>query len=135
MTQMTQNIKPFNPISFVILGAVFWLEALLFIRFAGTSLFENGHPWLLLWFAANIPIAWILVKVSALVSKVDDDGLFSAVAIMVLTAMLLDGIALTWFPGWYGLSPAGLLLAAAWLLWRVGLSLAIGYLASRQSTR
>jgi hypothetical protein len=46
-------------------------------------------------------------------------------------AMLLDGIALTWFQGWYGLAPAGLLLAAAWLLWGVGVSLGIGYWASR----
>jgi hypothetical protein len=74
----------------------------------------------------------MLVKVSVVVSKVDGKDLLNAVAIMVLTATLLDGIALTWFPGWYGLAPAGLLLAAAWLLWGVGLSLAIGYWTSRQ---
>lgn len=129
---MTQEIKPFNPSVFVILGAVFWLEALLFIRLGGESLFVNGNPWLMLWFAASIPIAWMLVKVSAVVSKVDGEDLLNAVAIMVLTATLLDGVALTWFPGWYGLTPAGLLLAAAWLLWGVGLSLGIGYWSSRQ---
>jgi Family of unknown function (DUF5367) len=132
MTKMTQEIKPFNPSVFVILGAVFWLEALLFIRLGGESLFVNGNPWLMLWFAASIPIAWMLVKVSAVVSKVDGEDLLNAVAIMVLTATLLDGVALTWFPGWYGLTPAGLLLAAAWLLWGVGLSLGIGYWSSRQ---
>jgi hypothetical protein len=132
MTEIAQAQKPFNTILFVILGAVFWFEALLFIRFEGTPLFVNGNPLLLLLFVASIPIAWILVKTSAIVSKVDGDDILNAVAIMVLTAASLDGIALTWFPGWYGLAPAGLLLAAAWLLWGVALSLGIGYWTSRQ---
>jgi hypothetical protein len=132
MIQMTQETKPFNPILFVILGAVFWFEALLFIRLGGASLFVNGNPWLLLLFVACIPIAWVLVKISAVVGKVGGDDLLSAVAIMALTALLLDGIALTWFQGWYGLGQSGLLLAAAWLLWGVGVSLAIGYWASHQ---
>jgi hypothetical protein len=127
MTEITQTQKPFNTTLFVILGAVFWFEALLFIRFEGISLFVNGNPLLLLLFIASIPIAWCSVKISAIVSKVKGDDLLNAVIIMVITAASLDGIALTWFPDWYGLSPAGLAIAAAWLLWGVGLSLAIGY--------
>jgi hypothetical protein len=57
MTQMTQEIKPFKPIVFVILVAVFWFEALLFIRLGGESLLVKGNPWLMLWFVASIPIA------------------------------------------------------------------------------
>lgn len=132
MTQMTQQKTAFNPILFVLLGITFWFEALLFIRLAGESLFVNGNPWLVLWFVASIPIAWVLVKIGAVVGKIDGEDLLSAVAIMALTALLLDGIALTWFQGWYGLGQAGLLLASAWLLWGVGVSLAIGYWASRQ---
>jgi Family of unknown function (DUF5367) len=132
MTQITQQKTAFNPILFVVLGITFWFEALLFIRLGGESLFVNGNPLLVLWFVASIPIAWILVKIGAIVGKIDGEDLLSAVAIMALTAMLLDGIALTWFQGWYGLAQAGLLLAAAWLLWGVGISLAIGYWASRQ---
>jgi hypothetical protein len=139
MMQMTQEQKKFNPILFVILGAVFWLEALLFIRFGGEGLFVNSNPWLLLLFICSIPVAWILVKISAVVGKVDGDDLLSAVTIMSLTALLLDGIALTWCQDWYGLAQSGLLLAAAWLLWGVGVSLAfalalryqIGYWTSR----
>jgi Family of unknown function (DUF5367) len=127
MTQATPQPRSFNPILFAILGAIFWFEALLFIRFEGTSLFVKGNPLLWLLFGASIPISWCLVKVSAIVTKVSDDDRLNAVAIMVITAASLDGIALTWFPDWYGLSPAGLLLAAAWLLWGVGLSLAMGY--------
>jgi hypothetical protein len=131
MIQMTPAKNTFNPILLVILGVVYWLEALLFIRFGGEGLFVNCNPWLLLLFVASLPIAWVLVKVSAVVGKIDREDLLSAVAIMALTAMLLDGVALTWFQGWYGLAPAGLLLAAAWLLWGVGVSLGIGYWVSR----
>jgi hypothetical protein len=131
MIQMTPAKNTFNPLLLVILGVVYWLEALLFIRFGGEELFVNGNPWLLLLFVAALPIAWILVKVSAVVGKIDREDLLSAVAIMALTAMLLDGVALTWFQGWYGLAPAGMLLAAAWLLWGVGVSLGIGYWVSR----
>jgi Family of unknown function (DUF5367) len=130
MTQIAQEKTAFNPILFVVLGIIFWFEALLFIRLAGESLFVNGNPLLLLWFVASIPIAWVLVKISAVVGKVDGEDLLSAVAIMALTALLLDGIALTWFQGWYGLAQSGLVLAAAWLLWGVGVSLAIGCWAS-----
>jgi hypothetical protein len=133
MTQITRSRSPFDPISIAILGAVFWFEALLCIRFGGETLFVNGNPWLLLLFAASIPVAGVLVKVSAVVGKIDREDLFSAVAIMVLTATLLDGVALTWFQGWYGLTPAGLLLAAAWLLWGIGVSLGVGYWISRSS--
>jgi hypothetical protein len=132
MTQTTQASKTFNPILFVALGIVFWLEALLCIRWGGASLFVNDNPWLLFWFVASIPIAWCLVKASAIISKVSGDDLLTAVVIMALTAASLDGIALTWFQDWYGLAPAELLLAAAWLLWGVGLSLGIGYWASRK---
>ncbi len=130
MTQMTQPKTVSNPLLFVLLGMAFWFEALLFIRLGGESLFVNGNPWLVLWFVASIPIAWVLVRIGAVVGKIDGEELLSAVAIMTLTAMLLDGIALTWFQDWYGLAQTGLLLAAAWLLWGVGISLAIGYWAS-----
>ncbi len=125
MTQIIQNKKSINAILFVTLGAIFWFEALLFIRFGGAALFVNGNPWLLFLFVASIPVAWFSVKISAIVGKIDGDDLLSAVVIMAVTATLLDGMALTWFQSWYGLSQEGLLLAAAWLLWGVGISLAL----------
>jgi hypothetical protein len=132
MTQIIQAKKPVNAILFAILGVVFWFEALLCIRFGGESLFVNGNLWLLLLFVVSIPVAGVLVKVSAAVGKVEGEESLNAVAIMALMATLLDGVALTWFQSWYGLTQAGLLLAAAWLLWGVGVSLSIGYWISRQ---
>jgi hypothetical protein len=116
-----------NPILFVSLGIIFWFEAVLFIRFWGDRLFFNGNPWLLLWFGASIPIAWVLVKTGATIGKVEGTEVLTATVLMSITALLLDGIGLTWFPNWYGIAPTQLLVAAAWLLWGVGVCLAIAY--------
>jgi Family of unknown function (DUF5367) len=66
---------------------------------------------------------------------VDGEDILTATVLMAITAVLLDGIALTWFQNWYGLAPTQLLLAAAWLLWGVGVSLAIGYWESQRYVR
>ncbi len=71
MTQMTQLKKPVNPLPFVLLGITFWFEALLFIRFEGGALVIDGNPWLLVLFGACLPIAWVLVKISVAVGKID----------------------------------------------------------------
>ena len=55
-----------------------------------------------------------------------------AVVIMSFTAMLLDGLALTFFPGLYGLPPASLLVVAALLLWGVGLIQVVAYVWPRR---
>lgn len=121
-----------NPIPFVSLGSIFWFEAVLSIRFWGDRLFVNGNPWLILWFGASIPIAWVLVKMAATVGKIEGDEVLTATVLMSITALLLDGIGLTWFPNWYGIEPTQLFLAAAWLLWGVGVCLAIAYSESRR---
>ena len=129
------NEKPLtNLILFVSLGIAFWLGALLFIRFLGEHLFIDGNLWLLLLFISSIPLAWVLVKAGAIIGKVEGESLLAATALMSLTALLLDGIGLTWFQNWYGLEQPRLLLASAWLLWGVGVSLAVGYWESRRYT-
>ena len=120
-----------NPILFISLGSIFWAEGVLLIRFWGEQLFFNSNPWLLLWFGLSIPISWVLVKTGATIGKVKGSDILTATVIMSITALLLDGIGLTWFQNWYGTKPTQLLLAAAWLLWGVGVSLAIGYWESR----
>jgi hypothetical protein len=127
-----RNEKPINLTLFVSLGAIFWFEGVLFIRFLGGHLFVEGNPWLLGWFVASIPLSWVLVKIGATIGQVEGEKLLAATALMTLAAVLLDGIGLTWFQSWYGLvEPGQLLLAAAWLLWGAGLGLAIGYRESQ----
>ncbi len=66
------------------------------------------------------------------------DPLYSLAAggVVGALAMMIDGVALRWFPGVYGSDPVVLRLGAAWLLWGYGVSLGIAVImAARQVTR
>ncbi|MBD1855978.1 MULTISPECIES: DUF5367 family protein [Leptolyngbya] len=127
MTQTYRDGKLLKTALFVVLGAVFWLEGFLAIRFEGSLLLVKSNFRLLFLFTSALPISWIFVKIGAVVSNTKGQDLLGGVVLMSITALLLDGIGLTWFQSWYGLELTQLILAAAWLLWGVGVGLAIGY--------
>jgi hypothetical protein len=108
---------------FVAIGALFWLIGLLFIRFIGPAVFIEGSPLLLAVFAASFPASWPPIKLGEVLGKVRGPELLTAVLVMNATALLLDGVALTWFPAVYGVTGITLTLAAGWLLWTFGVGL------------
>ena len=116
---------------FIGLGIAFWVAGVLLIRFVGAPLFDRSNPWLLPLFGASIPVYWVIVKMLAVVGQVSGADLLRAFSLSSVAAAVLDGIALTWFPGLYGLEQAGLLLAAAWLIYAFGVGLGIAYGVSR----
>lgn len=117
----------------IALGAIFWLLAALAIRFLGPSVFAPDSAVLFLVFLLAIPIAWGFVWVGTTLAGARGAAVIPAVAIMTATAMLLDGVALTWFPILYGLPSASLVIVGALLLWGMGWILAIAYLWNRRS--
>jgi Family of unknown function (DUF5367) len=132
MKTINNQKSSIDTILFIGLGAAFWFIFLLLIRSWGAYLFINGNPWLPCLFGLSFPLAWVLVKISAAIGQVQGENLLTAIVIMSITAMSLDSIGLTWFQNWYDLEPTQLLLVAAWLLWGLGASLAIGYWESRR---
>ena len=137
-TSVSKEPQSRDLVLFASIGAGFWLVFVLLIRFWGEYLFivgvasqnENRNPWLLGLFIISIPLSWVLIKTSMTICKVEGNRVLTATAIVTITAMLLDGIALTWFQNWYGLEPTRLVLVAAWLLWGAGMGLAMGYCES-----
>lgn len=117
----------------VALGAIFWFLAALVIRFLGPGVFAPGSAVLLLVFALAVPIAWGFVWLGTAIAGARGAAVVPAVAIMAATAMLLDGVALTWFPALYGLPPASLVIVGACLLWGVGWCLVIAFLWGRRT--
>ena len=126
-TSINKELQSRDIILFASIGAGFWLIFLLPIRFWGEYLFIDRNPWLLGLFIISIPLTWVLIKIVTMICNVEGNRVLTATVIMSITAMLLDGIALTWFQGWYGLEPTKLVLLAAWLLWGAGMGLAMGY--------
>jgi hypothetical protein len=105
-----------DAVLFIGLGVALWVAGVLFIRFAGSPLFDHRNPWFLPLFVAAIPLSWISLKTIAVMGQVSGGALLRAVSLSSFAAVLLDGIALTWFPSLYGLEQTGLLLAVAWLI-------------------
>jgi hypothetical protein len=132
---MNKPLSAAQTLLFLGLGLLFWFVAALFIRFVGASVFVTGSPWLLVIFLAGLPMAWGLVRLSAVLGRIDGPALFPAVTLLSVVGLLLDGVAITWFPALYGLPAESLVLAAAWLLGGVGVLITVAYwLAYRSST-
>lgn len=118
---------------FVALGIGFWFLAATMIRVLGPTVFVPGSAALPLVFALSVPIAWVFVRVGTLLGGAREAAVLPAVVVMTSTAMLLDGLAMTFFPALYGLPHAQLLLGAAWLLWGVGLCQTIAFVQARRA--
>jgi Family of unknown function (DUF5367) len=126
-TSVTKEPQSRDIILFASIGAGFWLVFVVLIRVGGEYLFIDRNPWLLGLFIISIPLAWVLIKIVTTITKVEGNRALTATVIVTITAMLLDGVALTWFQSWYGLEPTKLVLVGAWLLWGAGMGLVMGY--------
>lgn len=118
---------------FVALGAFFWFLAAMAFRFLGPAVLAPGTAVVPLIFALGVPIAWAFVWAGTTAIGVRGAAVMSAVVIMSATALILDGLALTFFPSLYGLPTASLLLVGAFLMWGVGLILVIAFVQTRRA--
>jgi hypothetical protein len=128
---MGKDRTQMNLLLFVGLGVLAWSIGVLFIRFAGTMFFVNGSVWLIGLYLLTIPVVWLTIESVALVGKLSRLKTFIAIVILNFTATLLDGVAISWLPSIYGLPAPAHLLAAAWLLWFVGISLYLSFMMAR----
>jgi Family of unknown function (DUF5367) len=128
---MGKDRTQINLLLFVGLGALAWLIGVLFIRFAGTMFFVEGSLWLVGLYLLTIPVVWLMIESVARIGKLSRLKTSIAIVILNFTATLLDGVAISWFPSIYGLPASAHLLAAAWLLWFVGVSLYLSLMMAR----
>ena len=107
----------------LLLSVVLWAVGVITIRLAAPlGMFAPRLAPLL--FLATVPLAWATVDLARRVAD-GRHGLFEATATTCVPALLLDGLALTWAQPIYGLAALPLQAPAAWLLWFVGVSLAV----------
>lgn len=111
----------------VVLGAVYWLLAALFVRTFGTFFFTGHSPWLPVLYAASVPGSWLLIANARWLGRLYPSEVLESVVIMTFVAALLDGVGITFFQSLYGPSPRVVMLGAAWILWGAGCGLAIAY--------
>ena len=86
-------------------------------------------------FLASLPIGWLSVLLARYVGRLAPRQLLAGVGLVGALAMMIDGVALRWFPSMYGADPVAVRLGAAWLLWGYGVSLAIAVAMSARRER
>ncbi len=105
------------------LSATLWAVGVATIRLAAPfGLFAPAFAPVL--FAVTVPLAWLAVDLAVRVAG-PHTPLPAAATLVSMPALLLDGLAITWAPGLYGPAALPLRAEAAWLLWFVGVSLAV----------
>jgi hypothetical protein len=113
----------------VILGVIFWFAAAMIIRFFGPIFFASGNAMAVLAFVLTLPIAFAFVWLGLILGGAKGAAALPAIVVMSFVAMLLDGIALTFFPTLYGPTYA---IGGAWILWGLGLIQLIVFAQSRR---
>ena len=93
--------------------------------------FSTQSIWLPLLFLGTIPGSWASVKLCLPLGGCSPQNAVPAVALMSIAALLLDGVAFTWIPSVYGSDPQAIHLGATWLLWAVGVFLAVSFFVAR----
>jgi len=101
-----------------------WAVGVLMVHFAAPFGFFTGRFAAVL-LIATLPMAWGTVRLAGRVGGLAPGRIVEAVALGSMPALVLDGLALTWMPGFYSVEVGEQRAAAAWLLWFVGVSLAI----------
>jgi hypothetical protein len=117
----------------VALSLVLWVAATLYIDLLPGAL---THPIRgVVGFVTSVPIGWLSVLLAKYVGRLAPRQLLAGVGLVGALAMMIDGVALRWFPSMYGADPVAVRLGAAWLLWGYGVSLAIAVAMSARHER
>lgn len=132
MTRNGVNLGQKKTILSVILGAVFWFAAAMIIRFCGESVFTEGNNYRILAFILLFPLSYVFILITQKVADLQSNELLNSVAIVTMTAMFLDGIALTWFRGLYSDKYEVSHYGAAFILFGVGVGLLLSYLMNKE---
>jgi hypothetical protein len=120
-------MKNSKVILFIALGAAFWYQAAMIIRYFGDSVFTEGNPKLILFYVLAVPLTMASMYITAFIAKLKLNELLKPVVIMTMTATFLDGIALAWFRHLYSNSFEVAMYGAAMILWGAGVGLLLSF--------
>ncbi|ELK44197.1 hypothetical protein QRD89_18520 [Halobacillus sp. ACCC02827] len=124
---MTKPLTKRQAGGFVLFGILFWFVGAMSVRLIGDTFFTSGNPWLFFAFFLGLPAGYFFIKTATAFIPIAREKIFEAVAIMTTSAVLFDGIFLTFFRQLYHSDFEVSHYGAAWILWCGGVGLALGY--------
>ena len=119
-----RRLTPLKLLILIGFAAVAWFCAANYIRVAGPAGEFSGTRGPVTYAVTalvTIPLNWLTRKLVGLPRK----EMLTCVAVTASAATLLDGVAMSHFPGIYGSNPAAMATGAAWLLWAIGVALGL----------
>jgi hypothetical protein len=106
------------------LGIAFWVAGVTAARgLARAGMFAPAWQWAIL--IGTIPVAWLTVRCIRRLLRPSLADLPQVTAIVSIPALLLDGMVMTAAPDLYSPDEPVRRAIAAWLLWFVGVALAV----------
>jgi hypothetical protein len=113
----------------LVLGVGLWALATLYIHLVPAAFSSQFHS--SLGFITALPVGWLSVRLVWRCARLDRSQLVAGIALVGAVAMMIDGLALRFFPWVYSGEPEVLRPASAWLLWGYGVSFAIALWLAR----
>ncbi len=134
MTQQTPGgrlpLSAGQIITMAVFGAVLWLLAALTLRYLGPmGIYEGINRGVL--YALIVPGTVPFVLLARWIGGLASNQIAIAYAVGTTSAMLLDGLALAWFPALYGGTPELVAGAGAAILWGAGVGQLLAFLFNR----
>jgi hypothetical protein len=113
-------------VSCLVQGAVLWLGFALLLRWLGPmGIYEGGLKAAI--YLLAVPLSVPLVLQIEKLAKLRRDQVFAGMAVGTMAAILLDGLALGFFPRLYGETVEMWAGAGALILWGGGVGLLLGW--------
>ncbi len=134
---LTEYLNQAQATGLVGLGVIFWATGVLQIRYGSHIIFANDFRRICT-YIGTIPLTYITIRLSETLLSISPKARVTSLAIMTSAALMLDGIAIMWYPTLYenpslrkknsAWSVAFSRMGAAWLLWFVSTSFAVALL-------
>ncbi len=121
----SDNISKIQILKLLILGIIFWFTAAMMIRF-GSPLGLFKVTIMPIQFLLAFPVTLIFFLISKKIVGFSSKKSLQSISIMTTMAILLDVIHLTWFTEFYGGNLRDVFSGTIWILWGVGVGLALG---------
>ena len=118
----------------VIIGAALWFLAAIILR-AITPMGALDGPARFITYALVIPGTAPFVFVTKMLARLRSDQIFTGVAVVTATALLIDGIVVAWFPAVYGGALPQVTNCAAAILWGAGVGLVLAFMLNKGANK
>ena len=126
-------LRPRQVVVCAALAIAYWALAALSIRLDPAAVAPGLRGDLT--FVTSIAASWLCVWLVCRLAKLEPHQILAGTMVVLGDAMMIDAVALRWFPSVYGTDDQLIRTDSAWLLWGYGISAWIALVLARRRLR